>query len=308
MESAWSEYEGAWRRHLYARGRPESTIKTYLKSLHKLMAWAGDRFDDPTAIRPADVEEFLAHLRRTPTHRGAQISDSTIAMDYRHLRVFFNWLADRDDTQSIMRKVSAPTVAEQPADVFSADELRRLIATTKGRDFVPRRDRAILLLFMDTGARRAEIAGLMLDDVDLDHQLIRVTGKGNRVRVIPYGAQAAEAIDNYRLARTKHPDRALPNLWLTAMPHRGALGYDGLGQVLERRGKEAGLTGRVYLHRFRHTAAHLRLSGGMSEGDAMKIFGWKSRSMVDRYGASAAAERAIEAARRSSPIDQILRR
>src|SRR5215475_13950606 len=135
MESTWGEYERSWRRHLYARGRPESTIKTYMKSLHKLAAWAGDRLPEPTDIQPSDIEEFFGDLRRKTTRRGRPMSASTIAMDYRHLRVFFNWLADRQDTASVMRKVSAPTVPDEPVPVFSPEELRRLIATTKGKEY-----------------------------------------------------------------------------------------------------------------------------------------------------------------------------
>ena len=281
-ETVWAEYERSWRRHLFARGRPKSTIKTYTKSLHKLAAWAGGRFAEPTEIQTADLEDFFGYLRRSSTRTGRPLSASTIAMDDPHLRVFFNWLADREDTKSPMDKLSAPTVADVPVPVFSADELRRLIATTTGKDFNQRRDRAIMILFMDTGCRRAEIANLAMDDLDLDNQLIRVTGKGDRIRTIPYAIHAAEALDLYLIARRKHADRELADLWLSAFPHRGPLGYDGVGQMLERRAKQAGLAGRVYLHRFRHTAASLRLGDGMSEGDAMKIFGWKSRSMVDR--------------------------
>lgn len=68
-----------------------------------------------------------------------------MAMDHRYLRVFFNWLNDREDAPRIMRKVPTPAVAEQPVDVFTPDELRRLLDTTKGNDFVQRRDRAQVL-------------------------------------------------------------------------------------------------------------------------------------------------------------------
>jgi hypothetical protein len=83
-----------------------------LKSLHKLAAWAGDRFAEPTDIQASDLEDFFGDPRRTTTRLGRPLSASTIAMDYRHLRVFFNWLADREDTVSAMRKVAAPTVQD----------------------------------------------------------------------------------------------------------------------------------------------------------------------------------------------------
>jgi integrase len=82
------------------------------------------------------------------------------------------------------------------------------------------------------------------------------------------------------------------------------LGYEGLHQMIKRVARRAGVAG-VYAHRFRHTAAHTQRKAGMSEGDMMLVFGWKSRAMADRYGASAAHERALETARRLSHADRI---
>jgi integrase len=76
----------------------------------------------------------------------------------------------------------------------------------------------------------------------------------------------------------------------------------GIGQMLTRRGAQAGVD-HVHPHRFRHTFASGWLSGGGNEGDLMQLAGWKSRDMLDRYGASAAAARARDAHKRMSPGD-----
>lgn len=75
-------------------------------------------------------------------------------------------------------------------------------------------------------------------------------------------------------------------------------------QMLERRPIEAGVE-HVHAHRFRHTAAHAWLASGGAEQDAMRIFGWDSREMLGRYGASAATERAHAAARRMCLGDRV---
>lgn len=78
----------------------------------------------------------------------------------------------------------------------------------------------------------------------------------------------------------------------------------GLFQVLERRCEQAGIA-RIHPHQFRHTYAHKLVQANVNDADIMYTAGWKDRGMLMRYGASAAAERAIEASRRASPADRL---
>jgi len=85
----------------------------------------------------------------------------------------------------------------------------------EGRDFIDRRDAAILRLFLDTGVRVSEAAGIMLPgDLDLDDQVVIVLGKGRRPRAVPFGRKTALALDRYLRMRASHSFAHLPNLWL----------------------------------------------------------------------------------------------
>jgi site-specific recombinase XerC len=151
-----------------------------------------------------------------------------------------------------MARMRPPIVPEQPVPVVPDDGLRRLLATCAGKDFDARRDTALILYFLDTGARRSEAAALQLADLDFDYQVTTVLGKGRRTRELPFGRKTALALDRYLRARAVHRHADLPWLWLG---QRGRLTAYGIQQVIRRRGQEAGLPG-LHPHQLRHTFCH----------------------------------------------------
>lgn len=286
----------SYERDLTARRRSPRTIQNYLEAVQQLAEHHGG--GDVMDLGKDHIEAYL--LAVIAAHKPA-----TAANRFRSLRAFYNWAVDEEIIdRSPMRRMTEPTVTDVPPDVLTDDQLRALLRACAGRDFDDRRDSAILRLFCEPGSPRlAEMAGIRLDDLDLRpaQNLARLHGKGDKVRVIPFGAKTGQALDRYLRLRAKHAQRASPMLWVGP---KGALTASGVTQMIRRRARQAGV-GHVHPHQFRHTAAHVwKLEGG-SEEDAMALFGWTSADMPRRYGRSASTERAQKAARRMSQADRL---
>ena len=182
------------------------------------------------------------------------------------LKLLYQWLEDEDELPaSPMAKMRPPMVPDQPVPVIPDDGLRRLLAACAGKGFEARRDTAMIMLLLDTGARRAELVDLKLAHVDLDLDVLLVLGKGRRERALPFGHKAGAALDRYLRARARHKDAALAWLWLGL---QGRLTRWGLVQMLRRRGEQAGLPG-LHPHQLRHTFAHQWLAEGGGETDRL---------------------------------------
>ncbi len=200
-----------------------------------------------------------------------------------------------------MDHMSPPPVNAKPVPVLTDDELERLIKATAGKDFRHRRDEAMIRLLLDCGIRVSELCGLDVDDVNLDHGMAMVTGKGRKTRPVYFSARTAQALDRYKRLRSKHRMAHLDAFFLT---QRGALSADGARERMKVLGAAAGIED-LHPHRFRHTFAHDFLMNGGQERDLKRLAGWSSDVMLERYGASAADARARAAAQRMKRGDRV---
>ena len=293
-------------RSLAARRRSPRTIQSYREAIEQFDAYLAERGMPRSirAVRREHVESFISYLldeKRDVRHDRA-LKPATARNRYMGLRALFVWALDEEEIErSPMAKMRPPTVPPPTIPVITDDELTRLLKVCEGKSFRARRDTAVIRLFLDSGMRRAELAALTLADLDLKDSVAIVRhGKGDRARLVSFGPATAQAIDRYLRERAKAiarwERRGMPTdrLWIGS---GGPMTDSGIAQIVRDRSMQAGLK-PLHAHQFRHTFAHRRLASGMAEGDVQILGGWKDRGMLSRYGASAAQERALAAARR----------
>jgi len=284
VEDWWTDYERSLRR----RGRSEQTLALYRRAYVNFWTWAAARgLSDPTEVTRDVVNEWTSH-------ELDRLAPTSVLMAWRSLRAFFGWYEHETGRPNPFAGADRPREPDAEVPVLADEDIRRLLAACEGRDFAALRDRAVVLVLVDTGLRLGELVGLRVEDWDRRADVLYVSGKTGP-RAVALSPGVGEALARYVRARNRRPDaERWPDLWLGRFrPLTGS----GVAQLLARRCKAAGLP-RINPHRFRHTWAHNFRAAGGSEGDLLYLAGWRSAEMARRYGRSAAGERARDAARR----------
>jgi site-specific recombinase XerD len=138
----------SFERHLRAENKSDRTVETYLEAVRLLKAFLAPRGVGLAEADRAQIEAFLADLL-------ARWKPATAANRYRSLKVFYAWLEDEGEIAADpMAKMKPPAIPEQPIPVLPDEALRRLFAICAGKDFEARRDTAMIMLLLDSGARR----------------------------------------------------------------------------------------------------------------------------------------------------------
>lgn len=305
----------SWARSLRARNLSVNTQRVYTRAAEGfrqfLLAYTPDPADEDARPAPTALEGergiHRSHLEAYITQLMERTSPSTAHQHFRSLKTFFGWLVDEEEMdRSPMRTMKPPALGEVEVPIIPDDHLKRLLKACAGKAFQDRRDTALIMMFLDTGARLSEVTERTYEKLDLDLNVLHVLGKGNRERPAPFGRATAVAMDRYLRAAQKHIGRPLEDsdpLWFSTKLKQ-ALTIWGVGTMIERRCEEAGIP-RIHPHQFRHTFAHLWKVNGGHDDALMRIMGWRSREMLSRYGASAGAERAAQQHRELSPGDRL---
>lgn len=301
---------------LQADGRARATHEYYYGKLKYLLTYSQNE-NWPQQVEIIDskhIRRFLSwvgsrsfeYVAGNGSRRSIKAKPSTAWRYYRALRRLFNWGIEEALLQtSPLKGIHFKTPPPPPIEPHGLDELKKLLSICEldaktGAYFTGVRNKALLLLFIDSAARLSEMAQLRLTDLNLEQRCIRVIGKGGKIGICPFSAKTAKAIWLYLLER-KHRARS-DSLWVTE--EGNPFSAWGISSCFLRLKMRAGVNSRGRLHRLRHTSALQYLRGAKDSFLLQLFLRHEDLTMSRRYTQGLKQEEAIEAHRNgASPVE-----
>ncbi|AIU30716.1 recombinase XerC [Corynebacterium ulcerans] len=272
-------------------GRSPATLKGYRSDLH---TFAG---------RKPELKDFtLDNLRDWLGEAVAEgKSRATLARRVAAARSMSSWLLKQGYIETdVAARLIAPKVGRHLPKVLAAGQAESVVehpASKSEAEFV--RDRAVLELLYATGIRVSELCGIDLEDIDWQRKTVKVLGKGDKQRVVPFGRAAHDALAQWiELGRpAMYKDKSEVALFLGV--RGGRLDPRQVRRLVDAAGKEAGIAG-LGPHSVRHTAATHMLDGGADLRIVQELLGHSSLSTTQIY-THVSSQRLKEAFKQSHP-------
>ena len=297
-------------------GKSPSTVK-YYEGLLRHFLWYATQANFPSdagLITGWHIREFLDYVASETSRWGLkgngsepcqrQASHSTVHHYFTTLRVFFNWcVVEGFLGQSPLAKIKVSNPKLKVVQPYSSEEIAKMLDVCDfdfqhNARFLGSRNKAIVLMLLDTGLRVNEIGNINLEDIDTERGWIKVRGKGAKERVVRIGTAAQKALWRYLMHR---PNTQKEQLWLTeeGVPLRP----NGIQMVVKRLKQGAGVTSKGNCHRFRRTFALNFLRVDRNPFNLQYLLGHSDLRMVRHYTATLGMEDALKAHEKASPAD-----
>src|SRR5258707_9752429 len=309
------------------RNSSPHTILNYGHDLEQFMAYLSPPGEQPPALPKIThliIREFVGHLHEQGLEK------SSIARKLAALRSFFKYcVRERMIKENPARLVPTPKLPKRIPSVLSAEEMNGFLNDLAGtgpaaaggrlpakkseggaaqgkkaaRDegLLLRRDRALLELLYASGLRVSELTGLNLEDMERKEQMLRVRGKGNKERIVPYGSKAQEALDKYwplreqllqqahskrgsRASRSASAGRATPHTEAVFLNYTGRrLTQRSVGRIVKKYVRLVNINWDLHPHSLRHAFATHLLADGADLRAIQELLGHQSLSTTQKY-------------------------
>ena len=263
------------------RNYSSATIESYAKDLSLFQEFLEEQNPDAswTAVEAEDVREWVIYLMDEQKMAASSVNRRLSAM-----RSFYKYLR-RVGRVSInpMEKVVAPKKKRPLPYYVRESEMDRLLElTAEDRSFKGIRDRLVLMMFYETGIRRAELLGMTDASVDLVTKQIKVTGKRNKQRIIPFGEELESEIKAYQIAREETlGQRTFPALFVT---EKGtAMNEKQVSKIVKENLSKVTTIKKRSPHVLRHSFATAMLNNKADLTSIQKLLGHESVATTEIY-------------------------
>ena len=241
------------------RGLSDNYQLSTRRSLEEFARWlsAAKAITTPAEVTLPIITEFLG------TRKTKGLAAATIKLEVVAIKIFFRFLHIRKKlAKDVAEVLPLPRVEQYLPETLNELEVERLLESVDTKQPRGLRDRAIIELLYASGLRISELTNARLENFNLDEGMLRVTGKGNKMRIVPVGRKACEAISAY--LQKERPGfvgkKTGSHIFLT---HFGSkLTTVRVWQIVKEIAKRSGIETNIYPHQLRHSfATHLLTNG-----------------------------------------------
>lgn len=263
---------------LNVRRYSSNTVSSYsfdICDFTKFIRGLGKIFKD---IKVDDVKSWILDL----TER--QIGKRSIKRKMSSLKSFYAWMYLQKKVDSDpFEYVHSPKATHALPDFFSEKEIDALLAANEKRtDKLKDRDQALLMLMFASGLRASEVVNLTFNQVDFDNRIMKVSGKGNKDRLVPFTNSAKEAMLNY--INDLRKDLLKEDTKYIFLNSKGnKMTVRGLEYILDEIEAKTGLYGKIHPHMLRHSFATKMLNRGADLRTIQELLGHSSIETTSIY-------------------------
>lgn len=262
---------------LLERGCSKNTVNSYASDLQGYLRFCESRSILPLPVDNNKLSDYLAHLGKLG--RSSSTRQRLIASIRSMVR--FLILDGTMDHETHLPQL--PVREKRLPQILSEGEVQRILDVCSGSTYFDRRDRAILEIAYGCGLRASEICNLRERDLYFSSGTLRVIGKGDKERIVPFLGQVRSYVAEYiQICNTRFPQISSKNVFLSKSGKN--LRREDIWRVVQKRGKQAKISSRrLHPHILRHSFATHLLRRGMDLRTLQEILGHSSISTTEKY-------------------------
>ncbi|QDU85159.1 Tyrosine recombinase XerD [Planctomycetes bacterium Pla163] len=261
-------------------GLARNSLAAYRRDLTVWLRWGLARgWTGPDVLVEADLLDHLVFLRE-----GKGAAESSVARALATLRGFVHHLvAEGELARDPAARLDAPKLKRYLPSVLSATEVDALLGAPQGDDWIAQRDRALLEVLYACGARISEVLALATRDLEPELASLRLTGKGDKTRVVPLGVRAREALRDWLDRGRPQVKGAIAREEVFVTRTAGPLGRTSAWAMVKRRALEAGIARPISPHTLRHSFASHLVENGADLRSVQELLGHASIRTTQLY-------------------------
>lgn len=258
------------------RGLSPRTVSAYRSDITAYYAWAAEKKLAPAMAGRSDLDDFLWNQRE----RG--LKPASLFRKVESLKSYFGFeMLESGLAESPAETLRTPRIPARLPKYLTKDEAARLLAAPNTTEYEDVRDRAMLELLYASGLRVSELVSMKTEAANLQDGWVRVTGKGNKERMVPVHARALAAVRVYLAERERRFKNPAPELFLGRTGRK--LSRVQFWRRLRELGTRAGIKQKLHPHLLRHTFATHLLQGGADLRSVQEMLGHADLATTQIY-------------------------